>query len=173
MKLLIQLNQVITKTKINDLIDSQMFLLKLFNDDTASIDKFKQYISFKLYESIKPYLNYESLYDLDTSIQMFDMIFNNWFVEMYKSSMFESLFFNKNFYDYENIGASNNENVSVTNYQGFDVLNQDGQFTKNTNSNKSTGNRRIEYMVLLDTATKKWSSDFVNEVLFKMVKLIY
>lgn len=171
--MLIQLNQVITQTKINDLLDNQITLYKLFNDDATTIDKFKQYISTKLWITISPYLNYESLYDLDTSTKMFEMLFNNWFLEMYKTSVFESLFFNKNFYDFDNLGISGNENISTTNYAGYDVNNQDGQFLKTTNVNKNTGQNRIQYMVLLDTATKKWMNDFVNDLLFKMVKLIY
>lgn len=171
--MLIQLNQVITQTKINDLLDNQIVLYKLFNDDAATIDKFKQYISTKLWITISPYLNYESLYDLDTSTKMVEMLFNNWFLEMYKTSVFESLFFNKNFYDFDHLGISGNENTSTTNYAGYDVNNQDGQFLKTTNVNKNTGQNRIQYMVLLDTATKKWMNDFVNDLLFKMVKLIY
>lgn len=171
--MLITLNQIIDQNKINTLLDNQIVLLKLFNNDSTNIDKFKQYISTKLFLAIKPYLNYESLFDLDTSTQMLEMLFNDWFIEMYKSSVFESLFFNKNFYDYDNLGIVNNENISTTNYAGYDVANQQGEFLTNTNTNKNTGQNRIQYMVLLDTATKKWMSDFTNQILFKMIKLIY
>lgn len=101
------------------------------------------------------------------------MVFNNHFVDMYKSGVFETLFFNKNFYDYENLGQNTSSSSTTTSYAGYDIDNQEGEFVSNTFNGKNAGQDRLKYMIMLDTATKKWCYDILFEITNRVCRLLY
>lgn len=167
------LRTIITTTKINDLFDDNFTILTTFNNDTATTDKIKQYLNNKLYSTFKPYLDLELLYSEQTCTEILEMVFNNHFVDMYKSGVFETLFFNKNFYDFDNLGQNTSSSSTTTSYAGYDIDNQEGEFVSNSFNGKNAGQDRLKYMIMLDTATKKWCYDILFEITNRVCRLLY
>lgn len=168
-----ELKTIINEAYIQDLIDDQIRLISIWNTDTTFTNNLKSYLSTKLMLSLKPYLNLEALYNEDLTKEVFNMVFNNHFMDFYKSGVLDTLFFNRNLVDFDNIGAVSSESTNIQNYEGYDVANQDGQFIKNTASAKNTGNNRIQYMVLLETKSRQWIYEFIQDMVIKVCRIMY
>lgn len=141
---------------------------------SPNLQSYVDLIAAKLKVKIKVIKNFESLYDLDTSRDMFIDLVNDMFPEFITNSIVNGLMMNSDWLDFNNLGKVKGSNEMIQNYTGFSVVNQDGQFTKNSNNSQQSGGiTKLQYITYLQSYIDEKISKFLYIFKANVLKLIY
>lgn len=157
-------------------------IYKSLVQNPAFLEKFSNFMIAKLKVKIKPIMEFESLYDVDTSTDILTDMIIDFMMDLLNEGFVEQLMLNEKWVDFDTLGQSNNTQAAtgenIMSYSGFAVQNQDGQYSKtNTtnsgNSAQSGGMQRLQYITFLQNTTNTKCTTFIKNIKSNMLKLIY
>ena len=138
------------------------------------INKYIDFLEKRLTLSLKSIGNFESLFDLETSQDMILKLLNEKFQEFINKSVNSKLMMDSSWEDFANLGLSSQESQSNIGYSGYDVANQEGNFSKsNTSGSAKGGAARIQYIMFLNETTNNFIDIFIKDVVKLICRIIY
>lgn len=138
------------------------------------INKYIDFLEKRLSLSLKSIGNFESLFDLQTSQDMILKLLNEKFQEFINKSVNSKLMMDSSWEDFANLGLSSQESQSNIGYSGYDVNNQEGNFSKsNTSGSAKGGAQRIQYIMFLNDTTNNFIDIFIKDVVKLICRIIY
>lgn len=167
------LNDVLRIIPLSVMITAEFDALQsLSNIPQDVVNKFKNYINYKLEKYLLPFLNYEVIYQDAYCSDNIAYLTSRYAMELWKLINYHYLLLDKSFTDFEKIGNIISEIEQSTGYGGFSINNQDGDFQKSKSSSKNNANR-LQYITLLNMRMDDVISEFVNEIITRVCRLIY
>lgn len=159
---------------IKNTLNSCFEMYKTIINVPANLQGYVDLIAAKMKVKMTVIKDFESLYNLDTSRDLFIDLVNDLFPEFITNAIVNGLMMNAEWLDFNNLGKVKGSNEMIQNYTGFSVANQAGQFTKNSNNSQQSGGiTKLQYITFLQNYIDEKISKFMYLFKGNVLKLIY
>lgn len=176
MKMLVKVKEIMGSNYefIGETFNNCFNMYKTIIQVPANLQSYVNLVVAKMKVKMKVMKEFESLYDLDTSRDMFIDMVNDMFPEFITNSIVNGLMMNASWLDFDNLGKASGKSENIQSYSGFAITNQQGQFTKNNNTMEQTGGMsKLQYISYLQGYIDEKIAKFVYNFKKNMLKLIY
>lgn len=161
------------KTEIINCIDTVIEPYSLLLVEEGLLTNYVNYLKKKFELSLLMLNERELLFEQEVCLNMITAYLNEQIGNLLTNSFVDKILMTNNFTNF-NLGNSTQEIENTQNYQGFDLTNQDGQFSKQTqNSITTNANDRLQYLVFLQNATSNWINKIINWINSNICVIIY